>query len=327
SAHARTVAARFGTEHTELYTSPAKVFADLDVALASYDQPSIDGLNSYFISQAVRHSGIKVAMSGLGGDELFAGYSTFRRASLLDRQLYRALAKAASPVLTRYSPGTMRADKLAAVLASGGSRLQTYSVFRQVMLSDRRAELMQAAQDDEPPLPAPIVKELTAAIAPLDSPNAYSLLELSLYLANMLLRDTDQMSMAHSLEVRVPILDHRLMETVARVPGSMKLAGLHRASKKRLLIDALPVALPREVFDRKKMGFVFPWELWLRHELRELISCVLNDWEAMEAAGLARQPVQNLWYRYQRYQPGIRYTDILSLVHLLTWVRANKVSL
>ena len=199
SAHARTVAAHFGTEHVELHTSPESVFADLDAALAAYDQPSIDGLNSFFISQAVHRAGIKVAMSGLGGDELFAGYSTFRLAALLDHQLVRTLAKAAYPVLSHYAPGTMRADKLAAILASGGSRLKTYAVFRQVMLRERRAELLQAQQDNEPPLPSAMIDELSAAIAPLDSPNAYSLLELSLYLANMLLRDTDQMSMAHSL--------------------------------------------------------------------------------------------------------------------------------
>ena len=326
SVHARTVATRFGTEHVELYTSPKKVFADLDTALAAYDQPSIDGLNSFFISQAVHRAGIKVAMSGLGGDELFAGYSTFRMASLMDRQLNRRLVQAVYPALTRYAPGTMRAKKLRAILAANGSRLKTYSVFRQVMLPARRAELLQAFQDDEPPLPAQIIDELTAAIGPLDPPNAYSLLELSLYLANMLLRDTDQMSMAHSLEVRVPILDHRLIEAVASVPGFLKLAGLRRASKKRLLIDALPVPLPREVFNRRKMGFVFPWELWLRNELRQVIGCVFNDWEALEAVGLAQHAVQDLWSRFQRNQPGVRYTDILSLVHLLTWVRANKMS-
>src|SRR5207244_6974031 len=115
---------------------------------------------------------------------------------------------------------------------------------------------------------SPKVRDLLdAETSRFDSVNAYSLLELSLYMANMLLRDMDQMSMAHALEVREPLLDHVLVETAARLPGRLKLLPGRLGRSKALLVDALPSGLPPSVLNRKKMGFVFPWERWLRGEL------------------------------------------------------------
>jgi asparagine synthase (glutamine-hydrolysing) len=328
SIYARRIAAKFGTDHTELHLEPSHILSGLEDAVSSYDQPSIDGINTFFISQAVRQAGVKVAMSGLGGDELFAGYTSFRLASLLDRPLYRQLAAAARPVLSQVAPGTMRATKLGAILAAKGSRLETYAVFRQVMMSGRRDDLMaDASYDGLTPMAESLSRELREAVSQLDAVNAYSLMELSLYMANMLLRDADQMSMAHSIEVRVPLLDHVLVEAVARLPGSLKLSGLHPASKKRLLIDALPVRLPQQVLNRRKMGFVFPWEHWLRRELRTAVACVFADFGALEAVGVLPQAAEELWNDYLAHRPGIRYTDILCLVNLMTWVRQHNLSL
>lgn len=325
--HARHVAARFGTEHAELYLPPSKVLAGLDAAMSAYDQPSIDGINTFFISQAVHESGLKVAISGLGGDELFAGYSMFWIASLLDRPMYRKLGWAIQLLLAQRSPGAMRTDKLKAILATKGSRLDMYAVFRQVMLESRLHELLVDGGQPGLSLPRKIIDELQTAAEQLDAPNACSLFELSLYLGNMLLRDTDQMSMAHSIEVRVPLLDHQLTETVASLPGSLKLPGWHPASKKRLLIDSLPVKLPPGIASRRKMGFVFPWEIWLRGQLRNVVASTLGDWETLEAAGLRPAVAMKLWTQFLNCKPGIRYTDILDLVHLLSWIRAHKVSL
>ncbi len=233
SAHARRVAERFGTDHTELFLRPSRVLDEFDDAVASYDQPSIDGLNTYFISQATRGAGIKVALSGLGGDELFAGYSYFRLLARLEKGLPRRMAWLLHGVLRWLAPRTARTTKLGAILHGNGSRLGNYSVCRLVMDGQRRASLFRRGGRSILPLPSAFAAELEASVAELDPINAHSLLELSLYMANMLLRDTDQMSMAHALEVRDPLLDHVLVETVAQIPGPLKLqAGRQKAPRR-----------------------------------------------------------------------------------------------
>lgn len=328
SPYARLIAEQYGTEHTELEMPPEKVLAHMEAGIASYDQPSIDGLNTYFISRAVHDAGIKVAMSGLGGDELFAGYANFRRAALLDRPFYRGLARAVFPLLRTFAPGSARAEKLGAILHGSGSRLENYAIFRQVMMSPRRHGLLARAAPCGPfALPAEIVSELEHTVATLDALNAYSLLELSLYMANMLLRDADQMSMVHPVEVRVPLLDHVLVEELACLPGRLKVMHSHHSPQKQLLLDALPTPLPSVVLNRRKMGFVFPWEIWLRGELSGLVSDAFADTETLRATGLNPRGVTELWNGFRQRRPGIRYTDILSLVHLVHWARQWNLSL
>ncbi len=300
---------------------------EFDQAVGAYDQPSIDGLNTYFISQAARQAGVKVALSGMGGDELFAGYPYFRLLARLERTLPRLGAWLVHQAARRLAPRSIRTLKLAAVLANGQSRLSRYAICRQVMAPELRQELLaQPAQTLGRPLPAEVVAELEAAAAPLDAVNAHSLLELSLYLANMLLRDMDQMSMAHALELRDPLLDHVLVETMASLPGSLKLAPGRSSRTKALLVDALPAALPNRVVRRSKMGFVFPWERWLRAELRPRVAALLGDSATLQKAGLVPAAVQKLWNAFLASQPGVRYTDILALVHLLHWVRQHRLA-
>jgi asparagine synthase (glutamine-hydrolysing) len=325
SEHARLIAQRFGTEHTELLLSPARVLNEFDTALAAYDQPSIDGVNTYFISQATRQAGVKVALSGLGGDELFGGYSYFRLSARLERRLPRAAAWLAHQVLRRIDPDGARTTKLGAVLNGARSPLARYAVLRQVMPPDRRDALLGCGEPHQGPLPPQVWQELDERTGGLDAVNAHSLLELSLYLANMLLRDTDQMSMAHALEVREPLLDHVLVETAARLPGPLKLTAGRQNATKALFVDALPEDLPPSMLRRPKMGFVFPWECWLRNELKGKIGELLVNQEALDAAGLRPGGVRNLWEAFLSSRPGVRYTDILSLAHLLDWVTRHGV--
>jgi asparagine synthase (glutamine-hydrolysing) len=327
SEHSRLVARRFDTDHAELFLRPAKVVDEFDEAVGAYDQPSVDGLNTYFISQATRHAGVKVALSGLGGDELFAGYRYFRMSAQLERPLPRLLAGMFHRVVRRLASRSIRTIKLGAVLAEGASRLSRYAVYRQVMAPELRRKLL--AQTPDSPFqqfPEEVIAELEAAVAPLDAVNAHSLLELSLYMANMLLRDMDQMSMAHALEVREPLLDHVLVETAAGLPGTLKLAPGRQSRTKALLVDALPAPLPRRVVRRPKMGFVFPWERWLRAELRPRVAALLGQEDTVKAAGLCPGAVSALWNAFLASEPGVRSTDILALVHLLYWVRQHRLA-
>jgi len=326
SKHARMVARDFGTLHMELYLRPARVLDEFDEAVGSYDQPSIDGLNTYFIAQATRRAGVKVALSGLGGDELFAGYPYFRLLSRLEGGLQRRGAWLLHSFLRWLAPRSTRTTKLGSILQGSGSRLTNYAFCRGLMDGARRAKIFRLPPRAELPLPSAICSELEAAAADLDPINAHSLLELSLYMANMLLRDTDQMSMAHGLEVRDPLLDYLLVETLAQMPGCLKLARGHHRCSKSLLVDALPVGLPREVLRRPKMGFVFPWNHWLRNELRPRVDEILTDRRSLTAAALEPRAVRRLWQEFLAGRQGVRYTDILCLVHLLRWVSSHGLS-
>jgi asparagine synthase (glutamine-hydrolysing) len=324
SEHSRWVARRFSTDHTELVLRADQVLREFDRAAAAYDQPSIDGLNTYFIAQVTRQAGVKVALSGLGGDELFAGYPYFRWLARWESRTARDLARLLQMALHWINPGGIRTAKLKALLQNKEGRVGNYTICRQVMGPERRRELFPSAGEGAlVPLPEPLRTDLEAAVKELDTVNAHSLLELSIYLPNMLLRDLDQMSMAHALEVREPLLDHVLVETVARFTGSLKLQAGRGGAAKALLLDALPVGLPRAITQRPKMGFVLPWERWLRHELKDWVADVLADADTQQIVGLDTTAVQKLRTAFLASRPGIRYTDILCLVHLCHWVRQH----
>jgi asparagine synthase (glutamine-hydrolysing) len=326
SEHSRSVARRYQTTHTELHLRPEDVLDHFDGALGAYDQPSIDGLNTYFIARATRQAGVKVALSGLGGDELFAGYTYFRLLDSVERGFKRGLARLVLWGLRCFAPNSARTDKLEQILHSNRSRLLCYNACRQVMPRSRRQRI-QADQNPEPGtlLPVELWETLESESAGLDPVNAHSLLELSIYLENMLLRDTDQMSMAHALEVREPLLDHVLVETVAALPGPLKTRPGHYNRLKALLVDCLPNPLPPSILNRPKMGFVLPWEKWLREELRPSITALLTDRDAVEAATLNPPAVQALWDDFLTRKPGIRYSDIFCLANLIRWANQHRL--
>jgi asparagine synthase (glutamine-hydrolysing) len=326
SRHSGCIAGRYGTEHQAITVAPGQVLGQFDAMLAAYDQPSIDGINTYVISQAVRQAGIKVAISGLGGDEVFAGYPTFRRLPLLAKWLKiipPGLARfAAQALCCRNSRG--RAARLGGLMRSAKSRLDVYVALRGLFTSPARGDLLAAGALDGPGMEAELMAELSEKSAATDAINAVSLLELCLYMHNMLLRDTDQMSMAHGLEVRVPLLDHLLVEALAGIPGAAKLPSAGQPNK-WLLVELAANSLPQQVVKRRKMGFVFPWDAWLRRELRGRVEQILTDRASVEQTGMRAPAVAALWQGYLRGDRAVRPSEILALVHLVSWADRNQM--
>ncbi|MFZ4473902.1 MAG: asparagine synthase (glutamine-hydrolyzing) [Saprospiraceae bacterium] len=322
--YAQLVADKFKTDHTEIRLHPDDFLHALPKALASMDHPSGDGPNTWVVARATKQAGITMALSGLGGDELFAGYPIFTRSVRLQRlrglnALPRALRVGMGDLLMRVRPG-VAAAKMAKVLSLDEvSPLTAYPLNRQVFLDAQLRELLR----DEP-LPNRVAA-MTAAWAaspdfrrmPLLS--QISVAEMSTYMQNVLLRDTDQMAMAHALEVRVPFLDHELVELALQIPDSEK----YPHTPKQLLVESLGDLLPAEIVNRPKMGFILPYDVWMRRELRDFCS---ENLEFLGELPLFRPgSVAQRWQLFLEGDPTTSWSRLWSLTVLGYWVRKAGV--
>ncbi len=269
--HSRAVARHFATDHHEITVSQSDFFDTITPALAAMDLPTMDGINTYFVSAHARAAGVKVALSGLGGDEVFAGYSSFRTVPRMERfaHLWRHVPKAVRKSIGNgfsfLAPATDQNRKLAALASSNGHFIHSYFLSRMLFTPRQEAQLLREIRpEDLVRAKAPLLENLKHS-QHLDPVNQVSYLESRCYMLNTLLRDSDSMSMAHGLEVRVPLIDHQLARQVLTLPGSWKLNG---STPKPLLTRALHGQLPRQIVHRPKRGFTLPVEQWLRAALR-----------------------------------------------------------
>jgi asparagine synthase (glutamine-hydrolysing) len=237
-------------------------------AVRGLDQPSLDGVNTFFVSEAAAKTGLKVAVSGVGGDELFGGYSSFERVPRVRRLRARiaglpgggALAGAAGRALAGL-PAGRRAAKLARALVFGGDDAGAYFAERGLFAPWEVRELL-APELASAVLACDPVAELRARVKTdaLPEDERVCALEFRRYLEAQLLRDTDAMAMRHSLEVRTPLVDRDLLRAAARVPAALRRAG----PAKRMLREAPRPPVPPELWQRRKQGFTLPFERWLR---------------------------------------------------------------
>jgi len=268
--YSRVVAREFGTDHHEILVSQGDALDAIPTALEAMDQPTIDGLNTYLIARQTRAAGIKVALSGLGGDELFAGYSSFHTVPRMERfaEFWRWVPRVArGPLAGAFAllaPDTDQNRKLTALARANGSVLHPYFLARMLFTPPQRADLIRL-HDALPVGRANMpLQETLGHARNLDPVNRISYLEARCYMLNTLLRDSDAMSMAHGLEIRVPLIDHHLAEKLLALPGAWK---LDAHTPKPLLVGALRGALPDQIVHRRKRGFTLPFEHWLRDEL------------------------------------------------------------
>jgi asparagine synthase (glutamine-hydrolysing) len=267
--YARAAASALGAEHTELPMGEADVLSALREGLERVDHPSGDGLNTYLVAGAVRQAGMKVALSGLGGDEFFGGYPSFAR---LDRIVQYGRSWRQTPkALRRVAGAAVRAvggpAKAAALIETDGSLPQTYPILRRLFAPEQRAALVAPSARSSRVHADPYVAVLDEAVArrpDWDTMALVSFAEARTYMHDLLLRDTDQMSMCHGLEVRVPLLDHRLVEYVLSLPEEYK----RRGGGPKPLLTAAVEALPSVCIDRPKQGFTMPFDDWMRGALR-----------------------------------------------------------
>jgi asparagine synthase (glutamine-hydrolysing) len=259
---AEEVARRYGANHQTIWVTRKDFENDLHRLFHAMDQPSCDGLNSYFISKAAAQAGLKVALSGLGGDELFGGYPSFqeipRAVSVLQpfqhcRWLGRAVRVVTAPFLKR-----MTSPKYAGLLEYGGTYGGSYLLRRGMFMPWELPEILDGDLVREGWKELQTLARLDDTTRGIQSPQLkVSALEMTWYMRQQLLRDTDWASMEHSLEVRVPLVDVELLRAIAPL-----LAAEARPTKRDMaLAPRLP--LPASVVDRPKTGFTVPVRDWL----------------------------------------------------------------
>ena len=275
--HSRAIAAKFHTDHHEINVSQTDVLAAIPDALSAMDLPTMDGINTYFVSRETRRAGVKVALSGLGGDEVFAGYSSFRTVPRMERFAHfwkhvpRAVRGPVASAFAALSAATDQNRKLASLARDNVRILHPYFLSRMLFTPSQRDLLFRSA-DGESETAAASQRDRLQRSLPLDAVNRVSYLESRCYMLNTLLRDADFMSMSQGLEVRVPLIDHQLAKAVLALPGEWKLNG----TPKKLLVGALAGSLPDEIVHRPKRGFTLPFEHWMRQDLRSEIEPVLD---------------------------------------------------
>ncbi len=260
AALARNTARLLGTDHHEILLHPDSEAGWLEQAMNDMDVPSVDGPNTWLVSRATRATGIKVACSGLGGDELFHGYPTFKLIPCLARlRLSRVLPYIPLSIRLRLEhriPPVARWSRMAEALLAGGSIAALWYAYRSLM-SDREVAdlLVESALAARPWHHLRRIEDL-ACPEGLSVERQVSFYELSVYMHDQLLRDTDQMSMAHALEVRVPLIGRRVVETVASL-GQGALAG---NESKAVLRRILARYMPSDQFRRPKQTFALNWD-------------------------------------------------------------------
>jgi len=289
-AHARRVARRFKTDHREILLDARGFFDAVPGFFRAMDEPTVDGVNTYVVAAAARREGVTAVLSGTGGDEVFWGYRHLRHAAWLE-----GAGRVMAALPARARRGVVRAARYGARVMPRGAidrldyfeRPSTSGVYLMVRGLYGARQVRDLLGIDAAELDAYGPPFAAAGAAPgRAAGHALGLQEFRHYLQDQLLKDTDVMSMAHSVEVRVPFLDHRLVEYAVGLPPRIKLAG---ARPKPLLLAALGDVLPSETWDRPKMGFTLPFAPWLRRRAPELRA------RSLEGGCLGRKAVERVW--------------------------------
>lgn len=319
--YAKLIAKKFNTQHHEIKLTPEDFLKQLPEALAATDHPSGDGPNTYIVSKATKNAGITMALSGIGGDELFAGYDVFRRMAELQKKSWLN----AVPVLARKTAGfviqkrkkSVSGHKIEELLGQPKINFNSaYPLNRSLFTQKELSSLLNNGS------PFAQIKKIMFEVPQIENHllSAVSIAETNTYLQNTLLRDTDQMSMAVALEVREPFLDYKLIDFVFGINDAHK----YPHTPKKLLIDSLGDLLPGEVVNRPKMGFTLPWQHWMKNEIKSFCEKNIQEFSGYDFCN--KEGILSLWQRFLKNDPSVNWSRIWHLVVLNNWIKENKLT-
>ncbi len=310
SVYSDMVAKKYKTNHHKVTISKDELVSEVTKALDEFDSPSADGLNSYIVSKKIREIGIKVALSGLGGDELFAGYPQFKY--FYQFRKYNKIFKFLKYFLPRNSISNYHYLKFLKIISSDFSSGSINTIFRDISGNFNNLLIKKSNQVEHD------ITKIDKNYAKFIISN-YSIEELAGYTSNVLLKDADQTSMSHGLEVRVPFLDHELVDYILSLPDYYK--NIRRP--KALLIDTFSEILPIEIQNRRKQGFIIPTQNWMKNELLDISEkniSILCDSNLFNEDYLFK-----VWKNFLETNQNSTLT--WGLVVLGSWLKNNKVSI
>lgn len=312
--YARLVAKQNRTKHTELLMTGQFIQNSLKSIISAYDQPSMDGMNSWCVSKLVKESGITVALSGVGGDELFVGYGNFSKALQMYR--YHNMLKFIPNTLASGLDSVAQNEKVRKACELIKEDFDPYFVDRRVFSDSQYDKLLKPELKRkrnlwmEQSYSGMIDKEY------IDNICKISWFEQRSYMLSTLLRDTDQMSMNHSLEIRVPLIDHKLVEYVTAIPKELK---VEAKIPKHLLVKAAGNGIPNECIFRAKRGFSFPFEKYLVKDMRDDILHFVNGGSLLYNGRYLRE----MWSQFEKGNLG--WARILIIYLTECWVKEWNV--
>lgn len=323
--YSRMIASKYKTNHFELELNPEDILHQIEEPFQFMDHPTVDGINTYFISKAVKNKGYKMAISGAGADELFSGYPVFKNSIELSNKKWLfsfppQIRKIAGKLLYLYKPN-LQSEKIREILNLKLLELSNfYPIFRKIFSDSSIMNLSNHSFNLKSPysfLWAENELSFNQRGYKTSFLNKVSSLEIETYLQNVLLRDADQMGMANSLEIRVPFLDHSLVEYVLSLSDKLK----YPEYPKKLLVDSTKGWIQDEIINRKKMGFVFPWDKWMRNELKIFCEQSINSLEHIPFLDI--KYVNTLWINFLNNKSHVHWLQIWSLVVLGKWTATN----
>lgn len=317
SEYSQFVANKYKTNHQAFLMKPADLIPNLDPFFKSMDNPTVDGINTYMISQLVAKTGIKVVLTGIGGDELFAGYVGFERWKSFQKFSWVFKVPIFKPLLSVFN--TVKKSRASLKLSdmfdsSSADLMAFYANSRSVYFKNELNYLL-----DKPILKNDSWLDLNQT---KDFPvlSQYSIAELSHYTLDVLMKDTDQMSMAWALEVREPFFDYKLIEFVLKLDDKNK---FKKGSPKHLFVEAMGDLLPPEIVNRTKKGFTFPWNFWLRNELKPYCKEALDSLSKRQL--FKPEGIQYLWNSFLNNKQALTWLHIWGLVVLEKWMTENNI--
>jgi len=312
SKYARQVAEHLGTEHFEYKVTEKNALDLVGDILTQYDEPYADSsaIPTMLVSKMARQE-VTMTLSGDGGDELFMGYGAYKWANRLSSPLIHALRK---PIGTALSFGNDRQRRAANLFQYSSSDNLAAHIFSQEQYLFSKSELDQLVVNLGQ-IDFPLLGQSTKLNRQLSPAESQAFFDLEFYLKDDLLTKVDRASMRYSLETRVPLLDHEIVEYALNLDERLK---IKNGTQKYLLKQVLYDRIPKEIFDRPKWGFSIPLAKWLNSELSYLIDDSLNQ-KRVEETGLVNwKPVKQLVESYRSGQEYL-YNRIWVLILLHSW--------